>query len=151
VPRGGPAFTRLTDDSMLFVGGYGQSAASFSTAEIIRPASDLLEQAQVNRDFPTESISFTGGAPTFTLKPGALPPGVRLDPTPGALPGIRTATGTSRVVIEIVDASTPGRRALRTVAVSVTGGMVLQTRVLPKAIVGVPYTAQLLASGGGTG
>src|SRR6185436_11113478 len=58
--------------------------------------------------------------------------------------------GTSRILVEIVDSSSPGRRVLRQIDIVVNGPMQL-TSALPSALKNAPYSAQLIATGGLSG
>jgi putative Ig domain-containing protein len=111
VPRGGIAAAHLSDDSALFVGGFGASAASWSSAELFAP-DRLLLLGRLNTAYAS-SIPARGTSPfAFTLKAGALPPGVELDASTGALRGTPTQAGLFTFVVAIADASTPSRQTL---------------------------------------
>jgi hypothetical protein len=119
VARGASAAVRLTDDSVAFIGGWSPSNAAWGSAEWVSPA-DLYPTALLNLPY-SATIASSGTAPfTYTLKDGALPPGVLLDAQSGALSGTPTSAGAFRAVVQIADSTVPQRLTVRIVVIDVT-------------------------------
>ena len=89
----------------------------------------------------------SGGAPAYSwhLVQGALPSGVRLGAN-GLLSGKPVAPGTFAVTLSVQDAS--GRSAQKDFSLSVFAPLALSNTPLALAVVGVPYSATLHATGG---
>src|SRR5262249_43316775 len=78
-----------------------------------------------------------------------LPGGLTLDPVTGILSGTPLVLGTSNVAIVVTD---PGQRTANATLVLVvsTSAITITTLSLPDASLGVSYSTQLTATGGGT-
>ncbi len=98
-----------------------------------------------------QTLAVSGGTPPYqwTIASGALPPGLTLAPTTGIISGTPTAAGTSPATIAVADASSPALTAERTVSIVVSPApLVITTSTLANAVVGSPYSASLIATGG---
>jgi hypothetical protein len=95
-----------------------------------------------------KTVSATGGSGTYkwSLASGALPAGVALDPTTGAISGTPQAAGNYAFVIAATD--TEGRGATANAALSVAPRLAVKTLRLPTARLGRAYQARLATSGG---
>jgi len=77
---------------------------------------------------------------------GALPPGLSLGRTSGAITGTPTRIGTYPFTVQVTDRE--GHTALQDGQIDVFMPLVITTARLPAAKVGVPYLARLAATGG---
>ena len=98
----------------------------------------------------TAGLAAQGGTPPYTwsVTSGALPEGLTLDPSTGAITGTPTAPGTSAFTVTVRDSSSPTLTATTPLSVVVTAPLTVTTSALPASTVGVPYTAGLAAQGG---
>ena len=97
-----------------------------------------------------QSILAGGGTAPFTwsLVPtgGLLPDGLSLSPA-GAISGTPTTAGTSRFIVQVVDAG--GRVATKTLSLAVNvAPLVITTTSLPTGQLSVPYSQAVTATGG---
>jgi len=98
----------------------------------------------------SQQFSATGGQPPFSwsLNPGSdnLPPGLNLS-SGGLLTGTPTLSATFFFDIRVADAL--GSNAVQSLSLLVTNSVLsISTSSLPNAAVGLPYSAQLIVSGG---
>ncbi len=94
------------------------------------------------------SLAATGGTPPYSwsLYSGSLPAGLSLS-SGGTISGTPTTAGTANFTVRVTDnASTSTTRGL-TLTVS-AAALTITTSSLSNAIIGVPYSASLAASGG---
>lgn len=72
----------------------------------IQPAGPTLPDATINTSYnPAQTFTASGGCGqyTFSIAGGALPPGLSLNPTTGALSGTPTQVGTYSFTVKVVD------------------------------------------------
>lgn len=95
------------------------------------------------------SLTATGGAGVYTWSviSGGLPPGMSLD-TAGLLSGTPTATGTYNFQAQVSDPGPPAQTTVAAMAMTIVPPLQVTTTTLPAGTVGVPYTAQIMVSGG---
>lgn len=97
-------------------------------------------------------VSATGGtAPyTFVISSGALPTGLLLNPTTGAITGTPTTAGTFTFTITATDANGCSGSRLYTVTIAGAGCPVirLSPSTLPPGTVGTAYSQAITATGG---
>lgn len=93
------------------------------------------------------TVAATGSpAPTFAVTSGALPAGLALDPTTGAITGSPTATGTA--TFEITATNTIGTSAAAPFSITVRSIPHITTAdPLPDGDLGEPYTTTITATG----
>lgn len=100
----------------------------------------------------SQTVSASGGiAPyTYLITSGALPPGLALNSTTGAITGVPTTAGSYSFTITATDANgCPANQAYTiVVAVAVCPAISLSPPVLPGMVVGTPYNQTVSASGG---
>jgi hypothetical protein len=97
----------------------------------------------------SQTFAATGGATPyqwFVPTGTALPTGLTLSPTAGAVTGTPTAAGTFTFTLQVVDAS--GRSATASFTITVTAAMTITTATLPNATVGIAYNQALTVAGG---
>jgi len=90
----------------------------------------------------------TGGVPpnfTWTLV-GSPPPGLSINSSTGQLTGVPTTGGSFPVNVMVSDVS--GASATGSFTLNVVSTLSITTTALPGAVVGVPYTTTVAASGG---
>ncbi|MFL6158811.1 MAG: putative Ig domain-containing protein, partial [Marmoricola sp.] len=98
----------------------------------------------------SQQLAKTGGAGTFSLKQGTLPPGITLSDT-GLLSGTPTAVGDYGFTVTFTETSTGiSDNQPLLLHVSAPGSPVINTTSLPDATLGQAYTATLSAVGTGT-
>jgi len=92
--------------------------------------------------------NLSGGAPPFvwSLAAGALPSGLALDPSTGAIAGIPRAAGTFSPTLSV--SSADGSTANATVTVRIAARLAVATRRLPTAHAARAFSARLSARGG---
>jgi hypothetical protein len=98
-----------------------------------------------------ESVVAGGGQPPyhFQLERGALPPGLGLDPSTGAISGEPTSDGTFHFVVGVTDSARKAATVDRAFSLAVTPGpLSITTSSLRAATVGTSYRARLRAQGG---
>lgn len=116
---------------------------------VVNPAS--VPNAAVGVAYSQTFTGSGGTAPyTFVVSAGALPAGLALNGTTGALTGTPTAGGSFNFTIEARDANNfPGTRAYTLVASAPT--ILVSPPTLPGGTVGAAYSQTITASGGTVG
>lgn len=105
-----------------------------------------LANGTEGRAYAAQLVATGGvGAYAWSVESGALPAGVALGSS-GALTGTPSVAGTFPFTVEVADDE--GRTATRALSLTVERAPTIQTQSLPPADVGVPYSAQLTATGG---
>jgi hypothetical protein len=127
------------------------------TAAGVTLTSSSLPTGTVNQKYPPTSLGVTGGVQPYvwSVNP-ALPNGLVLNVlAPGTISGIPLdgTAGTTSHTFTVTDSSAPtqqtGSRTLSlTITLTVPPLLITTGSVLPKGIVGQPYSVTLLASGG---
>jgi Putative Ig domain len=104
--------------------------------------------AFVGRQYTGASPTVAGGLGPYawTLKAGAIPAGLSVDPESGALIGKPTAAGTFDYTVGVVDVD--GRTATVSLGVTVAAELDLATTRVRAAKVDRPYRTKLVAKGG---
>jgi hypothetical protein len=93
-----------------------------------------------------------GGIPplTWTITAGALPTGLIIGPSTGAITGTPTVTGTFNFTVQAADSGTPQQIASKALSISIaTAPLSIATTSLPNGVVGQAYINATLASAGG--
>lgn len=114
-----------------------------------------LPAAVVGTAYSQTVIAGSGGsgALTYSLNSGALPAGLALNSSTGAITGTPTgAAGTSTFVIKVTDASSAGAQSAVSGSISIKvtlpAGPAINTNSLPAGTVGVAYNNPISATGG---
>jgi hypothetical protein len=97
------------------------------------------------------SCSASGGtAPyMYSISAGALPAGLRINSSSGAITGTPTASGTSSFTVEVIDSGSPAQTATQAQTGFTVGiGRLELSCVVGDGVVGVPYSAQCKANAG---
>ena len=102
--------------------------------------------AFLNRPYPGFQLTASGvsGAQTWSLKSGALPPGMSVGPN-GVVSGTPTAAGDFTFVIQVTDG---GRSDSETYTLNVVEELKITQAKAPLSEVGQPFVLQLKATGG---
>ncbi|WP_433206283.1 putative Ig domain-containing protein [Dactylosporangium sp. CS-047395] len=130
-------------------GGGGTAAQAFALTLTAAPTvnTNTLPDAVAGTAF-TGTLAAGGGTAPFTwsIVAGALPAGLSLDPSTGALTGTPTTAGTANFTVRATDAG--AATVDKALTIVVHAALALPAPVLPAATVGAPYTASVTATGG---
>src|SRR5581483_7017349 len=97
----------------------------------------------------TPSVSGVLGVATWSVVSGALPAGVGLDATCGAILGTPSQWGTTTAVVQVADSFSPARLASQPVTITVApSALSIASTALASAIYQQPYAATLVGAGG---
>jgi len=99
----------------------------------------------------SQTLSATGGSGpySYAIASGALPTGLSLNTTTGAITGTPTANGLANFTVRVTDGN--GDAGTRAFALSIgSNSLVINPTTLPAAVQGSPYS-QLVTATGGTG
>jgi hypothetical protein len=99
----------------------------------------------------SQTITVTGGfgAKTFSISAGALPAGLVLNGTTGAITGTPTAPiGTANFTVMVVDSATPPQSDSQALTIDIVNPLLITTVSLPDATVGAAYNQAITATGG---
>ncbi len=110
-------------------------------------ATSQLPTAVVGTAYST-SLSGSGGTAPYTWSSTALPAGLILDSSTGAITGTPTTAGTSSVTFTITDANS--KTATKALSLTRLPAVSISTVTLPGGIAGIAYSSALSASGGAT-
>lgn len=100
-----------------------------------------------------QTITVTGGsgAKTFSVSSGALPAGLALNATTGAIAGTPTAPiGTASFTITVTDSSTPVQSDSQALTIDIVNPLLITSGALPGTAIGAAYSQMVTASGGTT-
>ena len=116
------------------------------SVQTVPPAPDGV----VNQQYGATPLVSTGGTTPYVYSAPNLPPGLSINPSTGQITGapkVVNPAGTS-VTITTTDAAFPAE-AVSTVATIRVGAVIqIAPPLLPSGTIGVPYSAQLSATGG---
>jgi hypothetical protein len=103
----------------------------------------------------TASLAATGGITPYTwsISQGALPTGLAISSTTGAISGTSTSAGTASFTVTLTDSGSPALKASSAFTITTLySPLSITTTALPNGTAGTPYTATLASTGGsGTG
>jgi Putative Ig domain len=156
----GPTTPAAVDDKELWM-RLTRIAAVFAVVAAIA-APTALALAFLDSDFPlpqaTVGLQYNfqlngrAGCPPYvwTVISGSLPPGIQLT-TGGNITGVPTQPGTWSFYVDLADTGcTLKSHSQRAFTLSVIPRVKVTTPTLTPGVVGVPYSAQMTADGGGT-
>lgn len=97
----------------------------------------------------TNTLTATGGTPPYTwsVASGALPSGIALNQTTGALSGAPAASGSFSATVQVTDSKSQTAQKVLTFTVTLPPVEIV-TSTLPGAIKGISFNQQLNAAGG---
>ena len=150
-----PPRFRFSDPGVSFLrviapasGDYRKGTSKTRTVRVLSNATNpqivttTLPNGAVGAPYSATVATADGRAGTWSIEPGALPPGLTIAPATGVISGTPTAAGTSQFGVYFRDGD--GRVAARAYQVAISvDGPVISTTTLPGATVGVAYTATL--------
>ena len=121
----------------------------FATLGII---TNSLPAGRINLAYTT-TLTGSGGATPYTWTATGLPTGLTLNPATGVLSGTPTQAGTFTVTVTLTDTKSAetyigAQTAQVTYSLLIVPTLIILTTSLPSNVVGSPYTATLLGSGG---
>jgi hypothetical protein len=98
----------------------------------------------------SQTLMANGGTPPYTwsISLGALPAGLTLNSTSGAITGTPSAMGTSNFTIKVTDSVSATASA--NLSITIDADLTITTTSLPGGSVGKAYSATITASGGVT-
>ncbi|MDP9332286.1 MAG: putative Ig domain-containing protein, partial [Actinomycetota bacterium] len=118
------------------------------TPTITGPACCTLPGSTVNRSYPGQAITATGGTNPYAWSATGLQAGLSINAGTGVISGTPTATGTSSVVVTMTDAA--GATATRTYSLTIHLAPNITTASLPNGQQGLAYNATVSAANGTT-
>jgi hypothetical protein len=136
--------------------GCGGSSSSSTSSDTLAITTTSLPSGQVGTAYSTTLAATSGKSPyAWSLTSGALPAGLALNASTGAITGTPTATAsTTALTFTVTDSSSPvqSKSANLSLTISSTApaGLSITTASLPDGEVGNTYTATLAATGGTT-
>jgi hypothetical protein len=112
-----------------------------------------LPNGVVGQSYNSAILQSAGGNPpvTWTISVGALPAGLTLNASTGAITGSPTTAGTTTFTVKATDSTIPtAQTATKQLSIQVNPVLSITTASLPNGIVGTAYSATLQSSGGAT-
>jgi hypothetical protein len=99
------------------------------------------------------TLAATGGTTPYTWTSGALPAGLQLNASTGAITGTPTATATAPITFTVTDSGSPVQTKTASLTLTVAAAvptLTITTTTLPSGQVGTAYSTTLVATGGKT-
>jgi hypothetical protein len=97
----------------------------------------------------TAQVAAIGGTSPYTWTSTALPAGLTLNASTGAITGTPTAIVSQAVTFTVTDSTSPTHLSVQQqFTITITSGLVITTTSLPNGVATSPYSATLAASGG---
>lgn len=98
----------------------------------------------------SQTLAAAGGAPSYTwsITAGALPSGLTLNASTGAITGTPNVSGTSNFTVKATDSSSPAQTATANLSIAIHDALSITTTSLPGGVATSAYTATLTAIGG---
>ncbi len=99
----------------------------------------------------SQTVAATGGtgARTYSISAGALPAGLMINASTGAISSTPTGpAGTASFTVMVVDSGTPQQTDTQALTLDINDPLVIITMVLPNATIGVAYNAPVSTTGG---
>lgn len=148
------AWGRLLTTAAVLAGGLATGVVTAPTASAIAvltlPLPATVSNGQVGVAY-SQTVAATGGTPplTYQVTAGALPAGVNLNLSTGALSGTPTAAGATSFTVKVTDSAGVPQTDTQTYTPSFSAPtIVISPATVPVPAVGAPYSQQLTASGG---
>jgi hypothetical protein len=112
-----------------------------------------LPDGVIGQSYSGALLQSAGGNPpvTWSISVGALPAGLTLNASTGAVTGTPTTAGTTTFTVKATDSTTPtAQTATKQLSIRVNTVLTVTTASLPAGTVNNSYTATLTSSGGAT-
>jgi len=112
-----------------------------------------LPDGVVGQSYNNAMLQSAGGNPpvTWSVSVGALPAGLTLNASTGAITGSPTTAGTTNFTVMATDSTTPtAQTATKPLSIRVNSVLTVTTTTLPGGTVNSSYSATLASSGGAT-
>ncbi len=116
------------------------------TPSITGPAS--LPNSTVNRSYPGQAVTATGGTTPYAWSATGLPTGLSINPNTGVISGTPGVTGTFSITAKATDVA--GATATRTYSMTINQAPSITTPSLPNGAKDFAYSATVSASNGTT-
>ena len=110
----------------------------------------LAPDGVVGQPYVATPLMVTGGTSPYVFMATGLPPGLAINPSTGQISGTPTTANPlgSSVTITATDSATPAESQPYTTPIGVGAVIQISPATLPSGIIGLPYSAQLSATGG---
>jgi hypothetical protein len=143
---GAPGFTIQVVDN---VGGIATKPLSINVAAALSITTNSLSGATAGTVY-SQTVASTGGtAPlTWSVSSGALPAGLSLNSTNGAIAGTPTTAGSPGFTIQVADSV--GAATTKALSITVAPTLTITTNSLPAGVIASGYS-QTVGTSGGTG
>jgi streptogramin lyase len=121
------------------------SVTQLTTQTVMSAPDGVVGQAYV-----ATPLTVTGGTTPYTFSATGLPPGLSINPSTGQITGTPTTanTGGSSVVVTATDSAFPTESQSYGTTIAIGAVIQISPATVPNGIIGVPYSAQLSATGG---
>ncbi|MBZ5584904.1 MAG: putative Ig domain-containing protein [Acidobacteriia bacterium] len=93
-------------------------------------------------------LAAVGGVPPYTWSAAVLPAPLTINPASGLISGIPDASFTGDVTITVRDSASPQGSAVAVLPLAITSALTITTASLPSGKTGMPFSAQMAATGG---
>jgi hypothetical protein len=132
-----------------------QIQANFSNYQVIRLLKNsgpvINTSVLIDGEVPvaySQALTASGGTTPYawSMTTGSLPPGLSLNTATGAISGTPTTTGNYSFTVKVTDDG--GTIAIKSLSITVNGGLTITTTSLGGFDVGISYDRNLIASGG---
>jgi hypothetical protein len=125
----------------------GERQLTLTVAAALTASATSSRVGEVGLRYSGKATATGGTAPfSWTVAGGALPNGLSLDPSSGAISGVPTSPGSFSAQLGVRDAS--GQAATVAVDIRIAARLAVGTHRLPPATVEKAYRARLVAGGG---
>jgi hypothetical protein len=143
---GAASFTLQATDTLGNIGSRAYAINIGTNSLTVNPAS-LPAGTQGLTYSQTETVSGGTGPYTFSISAGALPAGLSLNASTGAITGTPTGSGGASFTVRAIDSL--GNIGTRVYTVNIgTVSLAVNPTTLPAAIIGSAYSQTVIASGG---
>lgn len=141
-------FTAQVTDHL---GDTDELACTWTVAQAVQLADQSLAEATVGTAYEASVVATGTQTPfTYTVLAGSPPPGLTFA-ADGSLAGTPSRQGNYTLTVQVTDTAGRSDQGLITIAVLPAETVLIETASLADATTGLPYSAQLTASGGSGG
>jgi hypothetical protein len=149
-PAGVVNFTAKVTDSSTAGAASATQALSIIVTSLTITNTSPLTSGNINAAY-TDILQSSGGtgAVTWSILTGALPTGLNLDATTGAISGTPTVSGGFSITFQAADSGTPQQTASKAFALTIDGTKLeISTTSLLNPMIGEAYNQPVLFTGG---